>query len=41
MLDEKFRKLRNFLMAYFNQDIESPEEALQEYIEENTKKRIL
>ncbi|MBG9813915.1 hypothetical protein ABD68_20810 [Bacillus endophyticus] len=41
MLDEKFERLRNFLLAYFNQDIESPEGALQEYIEENTKKRIL
>jgi CdiI immunity protein len=41
LLDEKFERLRNFLLAYFNQDIESPEGALQEYIEENTKKRIL
>lgn len=41
MLEGKFGVLRNLLSAYFNQDIESPEEALQEYIEENTKKRIL
>jgi CdiI immunity protein len=41
LLEGKFGVLRNLLSAYFNQDIESPEEALQEYIEENTKKRIL
>ncbi|OXS69820.1 contact-dependent growth inhibition system immunity protein [Priestia filamentosa] len=41
MLEGKFEELSDFLIAYFNQDIESPEGALQEYIEENTKKRIL
>ena len=40
MLDEKFERLRNFLIAYFNQDIESPEGALQEYIEENSEGAI-
>lgn len=40
MLDEKFERLSNFLLAYFNQDIESPEGALQEYIEENSEGAI-
>jgi CdiI immunity protein len=40
VLDKKFERLRNFLLAYFNQDIESPEGALQEYIEENSEGAI-
>jgi hypothetical protein len=40
LLEERFERLRNFLLAYFNQDMESPEGALQEYIEENSEGAI-
>ncbi|RPK09578.1 contact-dependent growth inhibition system immunity protein [Priestia endophytica] len=40
MLEEKFEELSDFLIAYFNQDIESPEKALQEFIEENSEGAI-
>ncbi|OXS69821.1 contact-dependent growth inhibition system immunity protein [Priestia filamentosa] len=41
MLEGKFEELSGFLIAYFNQDIESPEKALQEFIEENSEGAIL
>lgn len=40
MLEEKFEELSDFLLAYFNQDIESPEKALEEFIEENSEGAI-